>query len=124
MPQGASSEIIANVVLKHSDYANISSKEDFKTVSGTVREGDLKIVATMNVEALAPIADPTDAQINNNSKAEVFYLNQKIGDIVYKTVNGKSEFFIVYFDGSMENVNVYVADFEQKVRSIFANYLD
>jgi len=124
VPQGSTSEIIANVTLKHADYANISSKDDFKTISGTVREGDLKIVATMNVEALAPIADPTDAQINNNSKAEVFYLGQKIGDVVYKTVNGSGEFFIVYFDGSMENADVYVGDFEQKIKSIFADYLD
>jgi hypothetical protein len=44
--------------------------------------------------------NPTDAQINNNTKGEVFYLGQKIGDLVYKTVNGEGEFFIVYFDGS------------------------
>lgn len=124
MPQGSSSEIIANVTLKHADYANISSKDDFKTISGSVSEGDLKIVANMNVEALAPLSNPTDAQINNNSKAEVFYLGQKIGDIIYRTVNGKGEFFIVYFDGSMENTDVYVGDFEQKIRAIFANYID
>ena len=77
----------------------------------------------MNVEALAPLADPTDAQINNNTKGEVFYLGQKIGDLVYKTVNGEGEFFIVYFDGSSENTDVYIGDFEQKVKAIFANYL-
>ncbi|WP_336690912.1 MULTISPECIES: hypothetical protein [unclassified Chryseobacterium] len=123
IPQGSSSEVIANVILKHSDYANISSKDDFKTISGSIKEGDLKIVATMNVEALAPLADPTDAQINNNTKGEVFYLGQKIGDLVYKTVNGEGEFFIVYFDGSSENTDVYIGDFEQKVKAIFANYL-
>jgi len=123
-PQGANSEIIAQVTLKHSDYANISSKDDFKTISAQITEGNLKIVANMNVEALAPLSDPTDAQINNNSKAELFYNGQKIGDIIYKTVNGKGEFFVVYFDGTMENTDVYVGDFEQKIKNIFANYLD
>ncbi|SIS79564.1 hypothetical protein SAMN05421786_102154 [Chryseobacterium ureilyticum] len=122
-PQGPSSEVVANVTLKHADYANISSKDDFKAVSGYVSEGNLKITYSMNVEALAPLNDPTDAQINANSKAEVFYSGQKVGDIVYKTVNGKGEFFIVYFDGTTENTDVYIGDFEEKIKAIFANYI-
>lgn len=123
-PQGAVSEIFAKVILKHDDYANISSKDDFKAISGHVSEGNLKITFTMNVEALAPIIDPTDAQINANSKSEVFYNGNKVGDIIYKTINGEGEFFIVYFDGTMENTDVYIGDFEQKIKSIFANYID
>lgn len=123
-PQGAASEIVAQVTLKHTDYANISSKDDFKAISGHVQEGNLKITYAMNVEALAPISNPTDVQINNNSKAEVFYNGQKVGDVIYKTVNGKGEFFIVYFDGTMENTDIYVGDFEQKIKDIFANYIN
>ncbi|WP_347216697.1 hypothetical protein [Chryseobacterium sp.] len=122
-PQGVNSEVIANVTLKHADYANISSKDDFKAITGSVTEGNLKITCSMNVEALAAINDPTDTQINANSKAEVSYSGQKVGEIIYKTVNGKGEFFIVYADGTTENTDVYIGDFEQKIKAIFANYI-
>ncbi|RXM52789.1 MULTISPECIES: hypothetical protein [unclassified Chryseobacterium] len=122
-PQGANSEVIANVTLKHTDYANISSKDDFKAVSVSVTEGNLKITGSMNLEALAAINDPTDSQINANSKAQVYYSGQKVGEIIYKTVNGQGEFFIVYADGTTENTDVYIGDFEQKIKAIFANYI-
>jgi len=124
-PQGCGTSIVTNVKLKDADYGNITSvKEDLKTVSGTIIEGDLKIVYAINTDAISAITNPTPTQINNYSDAEVFYNNVKIGDLTYQEINGQSEIFIVYSDGTTENVNVYVSDFEDQVRNIFSHYLN
>lgn len=124
-PQGCGTSLVTNVKLHDSDYGNIVSVEDdVKTVSGSISEGNLRVNYTINVEGIALHTDPTDAQINANSDAEVFYNNAKIGDLEYRTVNNKTEIFIIYSDGTSENVDVYVSDFEITVRNIFANYLN
>lgn len=122
--QGCGSNFEVNVKLQDADYANITSvEEDVKTVNGYISEGNLKVTFAINVETLAAFSDPTDSQINANTDAEVFYNGSKIGDLDYRTINNKTEIFIIYSDGTSENVDVYVGDFETQVRAIFANYL-
>lgn len=124
-PQGCGTSVVTNVKLKDADYGNITSvDEDLKSVSGTITEGNLKIVYAINVDAISAITNPTPTQINNYSDAEVFYNNAKIGDLTYQEINDKSEIFIVYSDGTTENIDVYVSDFEDQVRNIFSNYLN
>lgn len=124
-PQGCGTSIVTDVKLKDADYGNITSvKDDLKTVSGTIIEGDLKIVYAINADAISAINNPTPTQINNYSDAEVFYNNTKIGDLIYQEINGNSEIFIVYSDGTSENVDVYVSNFEDQVRNIFSHYLN
>lgn len=123
-PQGCTNTIVTNVKLKHSDYGNITSVRDgIKTANGYIAVGNLKITYAANVEAIATYDDPTPAQINNNTNAEVYYNNYKIGNLIYDESNSGSKIYIVYADGSRENVDVYVGDFETKVRAIFQNYL-
>jgi len=123
-PQGCGTSSVTNVKLYDADYGNITSvKDDVKLVNGTLTEGNLKVVYAINVQGLAPYSDPTPNQINSNADAEVFYNNQKIGDLTYTKVNDKVEIFIVYTDGTSENVNTYVGDFETRVRSIFSRFL-
>lgn len=123
-PQGCGTAFEMNVKLQDSDYSNITSvEEDVKTVNGFISEGNLRVNFAINVETLAAFTDPTDSQINANSDAEVFYNGSKIGDLEYRTINNKTEIFIIYSDGTSENVDVYVGDFESQVRAIFANYL-
>ena len=122
-PQGCGTSLVTNVKLYDGDYANIVSVEDdVKTVSGSITEGSLRVSYSINVEGISVHTDPTDAQINANSDAEVFYNDVKIGDLDYRTINNKTEIFIIYSDGTSENVNVYVGDFETTVRNIFENY--
>ncbi|MEO4004082.1 MULTISPECIES: hypothetical protein [unclassified Flavobacterium] len=123
-PQGCTNSIVTNVKLKHSDYGNITSISDVKTANGTVSVGDLKIVYAANIEAITAYENPTPAQINNNTNAEVYYNNAKIGNLIYDEVNGTTKIYIVYADGTRENVDVYVGDFETKIRAIFENYLN
>jgi hypothetical protein len=123
--QGCGTSLVTNFKLYDADYANITSvKDDLKTINGTFTEGNLKVVYAANVQALSAYTDPTPAQINSNSDAEVFYNNAKIGDLSYQKINNKTEIFIVYADGTSENINTYVGDFETKVRTIFASYLN
>jgi hypothetical protein len=90
---------VTNFKLYDADYANITSvKDDLKTINGTFTEGNLKVVYASNVQALSAYTDPTPAQINSNSDAEVFYNNAKIGDLSYQKINNKTEIFIVYAD--------------------------
>jgi hypothetical protein len=124
-PQGCGTSWSNTFELQDSDYGNITSvKEDLKTLNGTLTEGNLKIVYSINTEAISAYTDPTTAQINSNINAEVFYNNAKIGDLSYEDVNGQSEIFITYSDGTSENINVYVGDFQTQINDIFANYLN
>lgn len=123
--QGCTTSFNLTVNLQDADYGNITSlEEDVKTVSGSLTQGNLKVVYAINVEAIAAFDDPTPTQINNNSDAEVFYNDLKIGDLVYQENNGKSEVYIVYSDGSTENVEVYVGDFQAQIETIFENYIN
>ena len=84
----------------------------------------LKRIPSIDANAIrAAYTDPSDAQVNANTDAEVFYNGTKIGDLDYKTINNKVEIFIIYSDGTSENVKTYVSDFEQTVRNIFDAYL-
>ena len=121
---GCGTSLTANVKLNDSDYANITSaKDDLKLVSGSVTSGSLTINYAVNVLGLSVYTDPSDAQVNANTDAEVFYNGTKIGDLDYRTINNKVEIFIIYSDGTSENVETYVSDFEQTVRNIFDAYL-
>lgn len=122
--QGCGTNFVTVFKLYDSDYGNIISvKDDLKTVNGTLIEGNLKVVYSINVEGLSVYTDPTPSQINNNSDAEVFYNGSKIGDLSYEIINNNSEVFIIYSDGSRENIDVYVGDFQNKINTIFANYI-
>lgn len=124
-PQGCGTTSTTNIKLQDADYGNITSlKQDVKMINGTLIEGNLKVVYSANIEAIGAFTDPTPAQINNNSDAEVFYNNLKIGDLNYQKVNNKTEIFIVYSDGTTENVNLYVENFQNRIKTIFANYLN
>jgi hypothetical protein len=124
-PQGCGTSWTNTFELQDADYGNITSvAEDLKSVNGSLEEGNLKIVYAINTEAISMYTDPTAAQINSNINAEVFYNNAKIGDLSYEDVNGQSEIFITYSDGTTENINVYVGDLETQVNNIFANYLN
>ncbi len=123
-PQGCGTNSVTNFKLYDADYGNITSvKDDLKTVNGTLIEGNLKVVYSINVQALSVYTDPTPSQINNNSDAEVYYNDVKIGDLSYDVINNSSEIFIIYSDGTRENIDVYVGDFQNQINTIFANYM-
>ncbi len=123
--QGCGTSSVTNIKLVDADYGNITSvKDDVKSINGTLIEGNLKVVYAINVQALAAYTNPTPSQINSYSDAEVFYNNVKIGDLSYDKVANQTEIFITYSDGTKENVNIYVGDFETHVRSIFSNFLN
>jgi hypothetical protein len=122
--QGCGTNSVTNFKLYDSDYGNITSvKDDLKTVNGTLIEGNLKVVYSINVQGLSVYTNPTPSQINNNSDAEVFYNGAKIGDLSYEIINNNSEVFIIYSDGTRENIDVYVSDFQNQINTIFANYI-
>jgi hypothetical protein len=124
-PQSCETQMELNLKLYDNDYANITSiEEDLKFVDGFISQGNLRVNYTINVQALSVFNDPTDAQINANSDAEVFYNGMKIGDLNYQTINNNTEIFIIYSDGTSENVNEYVGDFKDQIESIFSNYIN
>ena len=124
-PQGCATSLTTIVKLQDSDYGNITSvEEDVKMVNGTLSQGNLKIVYSANVEVIAAFEEPTLSQINNNIDAEVFYNNAKIGDLIYDEINGEKVILIVYSDGTTENVENYVSDFQAQIETIFENYIN
>lgn len=123
-PNGCSTVITSNILLQNDNYGSFTSLgDDVKQIKGSISEGNLKINYSANIEVLGMFDDPTINQINSNTKAEVFYNNKKIGDLTLKNINNQDEIFIIYSDGTSENVDVYAGDFESKIKAIFANYL-
>ena len=123
-PQGCQTAVSTTVKLQDSDYGNITSvEEDVKSVNGFISQGDLKIVYSANIEVITAIDEPTPSQINNNVDAEVFYNNSKIGDLVFKEIDGETVIMIVYSDGTSENAENYVSDFQAQIETIFENYI-
>ena len=123
--QGCGTSSVTDIKLVNADYGNITSvKDNVKSITGTFIEGNLKVVYAINVQALSAYANPTPTQINSYSDAQVYYNNLKIGDLTYDKVNNQTEIFITYSDGTKENINSYVGDFETHVRSIFSNFLN
>ena len=114
-------QISAIIYTQDSNYGNITSLEDdVKQFSGYVLHNDFKILFTANIESLGNLDDATDTDINTFVDAEVYYLDVKIGDLIYND----DEVLIVFKDGTEEDVDNYVGDFVNELELIFTEYIN
>jgi len=107
------------------DYAFVEDIEDFADVSGTIAHDNLEIRFNAQVDNLSSIDNPTAVQINQLIEAKVFLANSQIGELEYSDANDDDNIFIVFNDGTRENVTNYVnQELADQLEAIFANFIE
>ena len=124
-------KVTGEVDLLHSDYAQIIVDGDVahstKTLKTTIEVGDFKIDAFSDVQSLEAINSPTANDYNAFSDIDLFYQNIKVGELELRNVNGSDHLFVIYQDGSQEDVEaLYVPvlqDLESKIGQYFGDFI-
>lgn len=107
------------------DYAFVEEIEDFADVSGTIAHDNLEIRFNAQVDNLSNIDEPTAAQINQLIEAKVYVADSEVGELEYNEDNDDSNIFIIFNDGTRENVNNYVnQELAGQLEAVFANFID
>lgn len=122
-PNRPTTALELRVELVDSDLSSlISIEDDVKTISGFAKQGNLRVSFSVNVLAISAYSNPTVAQINQFSDAEVYFNNFKIGDLSYEDVDGNKAIFVTYSDGTKEDVAKYTGSFEDRFSDIFDDF--
>lgn len=108
-----------------SDFSFLEELEDFANVSGTIAHDNLKVLFNVQADNLNSIDEPTAAQINQLFEAKVYLANSEIGELAYNDDNDSKIIYIVYNDGTKEDVKNYInQDLADQLEAVFSNYID
>jgi hypothetical protein len=108
-----------------SDYVLFEDFEDFAHISGTVGHDALEIRFDVEADNLSNIDDPSVAQINQLVEAKVYLNNSEIGELEVADENDNTIIYIVFNDGTRENVENYVnEDLADELEAVFSNYIE
>lgn len=108
------------VTLAHDDYDELEV-EDIEGVTATLYASEnLQIDFSGDIGALAALEDPSETQVNSLLSAEVFYNDQKIGDLEYD--EGTEDVLIIYKDGESESTDRYYDSFLDRLEAIWVEY--
>lgn len=114
----------ADFSLNTSDYTNISDVEDFNMASGLISHGDLELQYSVDIDDLGALEEPTVTEINNFVSVDVYIASALVGELEYAEENNQSVVYIVFNDGTRENVENYVGEeFTSQIETIFSNFL-
>lgn len=106
------------VELAHSDYENIEDT-DVVSIKTSLSHQDMLIDGTISGDLVA-ISDPSNNQINTLSDFEVFYENDKIGDLkLFSSLDSDDEIHIIYKDGTSSDIESYYDPFLTNLEEIF-----
>lgn len=109
-----------DVDLANSDYDELE-EEDIENVAGTLYLAeDLRIEFDGAVGNLLGLDDPSEDQVNALLDLEVFFGEQKIGDLEYD--EGDEDILVVYKDGTVESTDRYYDSFLDRLEAIVFTY--
>ncbi len=112
----------ANVRIAHSDYENLE-ETDIVEINTTVTHQNLKIQGYMN-GSLFDYDDPSNTQINAMTDVDMYYSNIKIGELILQlNSNNDDKVFMVYKDGTSEDLEIYYDPFITNVEQILFPFL-
>jgi len=108
-----------------SDFTFAEDIEDFANISGKIGHDNLEIRFNAQVDNLTGIEDPTANQVNQLIEANVYLGNTKVGELEFDDSNNEKIIYIVYNDGTRENVANYInEELSNELEAIFSNYID
>lgn len=111
------SSTISNITL-------IEDLDEFNVISGNIGHGNLDIRFNADVNSLGNLDEPTVDQINQFLEAKVYLGNSEIGELEYSDENDDIVIYILFSDGTRENVTNYVNDdLANQLETVFANFM-
>lgn len=96
--------LYSEMQLKNDDYENLV-EDDIDYIKGSISHNALKVSTNIDFDVLYAIEEPTTGQVNSLIDVDVFYDDVKIGDLEAEDINNGEVFYIVYKDGSRDDVN-------------------
>ena len=119
---GCLTTIHGNVTLAHDDYENLE-ETDIIEVNTILTHDNLKISGYMDGELLA-YDEPSNNQINAMTDVDVFYLNSKIAELILQSSsNNDDKVYVIYTDGSSEDVETYYDPFLTNIEQILFPFM-
>ena len=112
----------ATVELSHDDYENIQ-ESDIVYVNSELTHENMSINGFMDGDIFS-YDDPSTGQINAMTDVDVFYNGAKIGELILNPAsNSDDEVYIIYQDGSTEDVETYYDPFLTNLEEILFPFI-
>ena len=119
---GCLTTLHANVTITHDDYENLE-ETDIVEVNTILIHQNMKIIGYMDGSLLG-YDDPSNTQINAMTDVDVYYSNSKIAELILQlNSNDDNEVYIIYTDGSSEDVETYYDPFLTNIEQILFPFL-
>jgi len=119
---GCSTTLHADIILTHDDYENLE-ETDIVEINTIFIHQNMKIKGYMDGSLLG-YDDPSNTQINAMTDVDVYYSNSKIGELILQlSSNDDNKVYIVYNNGSSEDVETYYDPFITNIEQILFPFL-
>jgi len=119
---GCLTSLHVDIKFTHDDYENLEDT-DIIEVNTRMIHGNLRIDGYMD-GALFSYNDPSNNQINAMTDVDVYYSNSKIAELILQLNSFDEEkVYIIYSDGSSEDVEIYYDPFLTNVEQILFPFL-
>jgi hypothetical protein len=105
---------LANGVTHYSFFENTELNE----LKFSIIQHEISIVGTVDVKTLGNL-NQTGENINKYATFEVFHKTQKTGTLTAVDLDGNLYFYIVYKDGTKENISLYFYTLIEDIKKIF-----
>ena len=111
-----------DVIIAHDDYENFD-ETDIVEINTIVTHQNMEIKGYMD-GSLLEYDDPSNTQINAMTDVDVYYLNNNIGELTMQlTSSDENKVYIVYKDGTSEDVETYYDPFITNIEQILFPFL-
>lgn len=116
------SSINGMVYFQNEDYNNLDFESDLDKIELTYIKNQFKLDLKWDAKTYYQFSNPSTDDINSTLVSNIYSSGNKIGDLKFKKINGKTEVFINYKDGTSEN-SIFVYDpFTSQIKSLFRPY--
>lgn len=126
-PNGCTTKVQGSVKAKHSDFDNFNGLKEIQKVDLAVSHNEMIINVNVDVEGINNLNKDFDKLTENEFatyiKSEVYKNKTKVADLKLLRNDDKIIPYLFYSDGSMEKAEKFVADFPEKMETIFNRFI-
>ena len=119
---GCLTTLHGDVTITHDDYENLE-ETDIVEINTIFTHQNMEIRGYMDGSLLG-YDDPSNTQVNAMTDVDVYYSNSTIGELILQlSSNGDDKVYIVYTDGTSEDVETYYDPFITNIEQILFPFL-
>jgi len=119
---GCLTSFLAEVRIAHDDYENLE-ETDILDISTTLAHQNMEIRGFMDGNLLG-FDNPSNNQIHAMTDVDVYYSNSKIAELTLQSnSNNDNRVYIIYTDGSSEDVETYYDPFLTNIEQILFPFI-